>query len=180
MLNAWPYKVNPMKSILRELTLPFLLLVLGGLVYLVGFQDGEAKVNGQLYELRGQVKQGNDEADARLKELIAQRDEKQAKLDQQKKDQEKKDEEAKREIARLAGELERRPFRVRVVHSPAAGTCSGGAGSDSATDTGGGSGDAASAYGVLPPENTRRLDAALIEVENLSRAYNSCRAHLLN
>lgn len=168
-----------MKFALRELAVPVLMLVLIGLVYLLGYQDGQAKVSNQLSELRGKVQQGNEEASARLREVIAQRDAEQARRERLAKEQEKKDEDAQAEIDRLAGELERRPVRVRIVTTPA-GACSGSAGGDAAADTGSGSGDSASAYGVLPPENTRRLDAALIEVEKLSRAYNSCRARLIN
>jgi hypothetical protein len=168
-----------MAFIRKELLLPILMAALGLMVYYAGYVTGKGAVALELAQLQGRVQQGNEEASARLREVIAQRDAEQARRERLAKEQEKKDEDAQAEIDRLAGELERRPVRVRIVTTPA-GACSGSAGGDAAADTGSGSGDSASAYGVLPPENTRRLDAALIEVEKLSRAYNSCRARLIN
>ena len=149
-------------------------LVFVGMVFGAGYLFGRGGVVRELGELAGKVEQQQREAGERLEKLTAERDEKQARLDRQAKDQEKKDADAKSEIDRLAGELERRPFRVRVV----TGACSGGAAGAAAGATEDRAGDSSPAYGVLPPENTRRLDAALIEVETLSAAYSSCRARL--
>lgn len=151
--------------------------LLAGLLFGCGFFVGKASMSRDLGELSGSVEQQNTQAQATLDRLTRERDEKQAELDQQAEDQEKKDAAAKAEIDRLAGELERRPFRVRVVTQ--AGSCDRGAAGEGAADTAGGDRDTGPAYGVLPPENTRRLDAALIEVETLSRAYSQCRARLL-
>lgn len=132
----------------------------------------------ELTDLRRDVKKTNDEAARKLNELTVERDAKQAKLDQQAADQEKKDAVAQIEIDRLAGELRDRPFRVRIVTAPA-GSCSGGAGSDQAGAADSGAEDPAATYGLLPPENTRRLNEALTEVETLSAAYSSCRETLI-
>ena len=128
-------------------------------------------------ELEAAVRQQKNLATERLAELTAERDRKQAELDKSAKEQEDKDREAKTEIERLAGELADRPVRVRYVTT--AGQCGGGPDTDPATAAGAGAGSAAPAYGVLPEPNSRRLGAALKEVETLSAAYNSCRARLL-
>lgn len=157
-----------------------LALVLVGLVFGLGHLAGRASLLGEYGELAGKVEQQNTEAAKRLKDLTEQRDEKQAKLDQQARDQEKKDADAKTEIDRLAGELESRPVLVRIVTTTApGGRCSGSAAGEAASSAEDRPGDAGSASGLLPPENTRRLNAALSEVETLSAAYNSCRARLL-
>lgn len=149
-------------------------LALIALSCVASFLAGRASMLDDLSELSGRVEQQNIQAGQRLKELTAERDEKQARLDRLAADQEKKDEQARDEISRLAGELERRPFRVRVVTSPR--DCGGSSAGEGSARPAAGAGDSASAYGVLPAENTRRLDAALIEVEQLSAAYRSCRA----
>ena len=128
-------------------------------------------------ELAGQVEQQNQQAEQKLAELTAQRDIKQAALNKAAADQERKDADAKAEIERLAGELRDRPVRVRVVAQ--AGDCSRGAAGDAAARAEDRAGDAGTADGVLPAENTRRLSAALSEVEILSAAYSSCRARLM-
>jgi hypothetical protein len=128
-------------------------------------------------ELAGQVEQQNQQAERKLAELTAQRDMKQAALNKAAADQERKDADARAEIDRLAGELRDRPVRVRIVAQ--AGSCSGGAAGDAAARAEDRAGDAGTADGVLPAENTRRLGIALTEIETLSAAYSSCRARLM-
>lgn len=143
----------------------------------MGHVAGRASMLREYGELAGQVEQQNRQAEQKLAELTAERDMKQAALDKAAADQERKDADAKAEIDRLAGELESRPVRVRIVTGPA-GSCSGSAAGNAAASTEDRAGDAGPAYGVLPAENTRRLSAALSEVETLSAAYSSCRARL--
>jgi hypothetical protein len=128
-----------------------------------------------LAKLELQVKQQQERAATRLQDLTDLRDREQARVNQQAKEQEQKDEQAQAEIARLSNELRDRPVRVRVTR----GACGGGAQGDAAAAADPGAGDDAAAYGVLPPENTRRLADAIAEVETLNAAYRSCRARLL-
>ena len=143
----------------------------------MGFVAGRASMLREYGELAGQVEQQNQQAEQKLAELTAQRDIKQAALNKAAADQERKDADAKAEIDRLAGELRDRPVRVRIVAQ--AGSCSGSAAGDAAARAEDRAGDAGTADGVLPAENTRRLSAALSEVEILSAAYSSCRARLM-
>lgn len=143
----------------------------------MGFVAGRASMLREYGELAGQVEQQSQQAERKLAELTAQRDMKQAALNKAAADQERKDADARAEIDRLAGELRDRPVRVRIVAQ--AGSCSGGAAGDAAARTEDRAGDTGTADGVLPPENTRRLSAALSEVEILSAAYSSCRARLM-
>ena len=137
------------------------LLLMLALAWLVGYQSGKESAGKDLARLQGQIEQQADQAGQTLARLTAERDEKQARLDRLAADQEKKDADAKAEIDRLAGELRDRPVRVHIVARA----------EDRAGDTG-------AADGILPPENTRRLGAALTEIETLSAAYSSCRAML--
>lgn len=146
------------------------------MAYAVGWLSGRTSMTEQYSLLAGQVEQANQVAAEKLAQLTFDRDSKQAEINRLAQEQEKKDAKAKAEIDRLAGELEHRPVRVRIVTE--AGACGSGA-------TGGGAGTAedrtehpGTADGLLPPENTRRLNAALTEIETLSAAYNSCRARL--
>lgn len=150
-------------------------LVLAGLVFGAGYLAGRGSMLADYGELVGRVEQHQQEAAERLRQLAAERDRKQALLDQQAMEQEQKDAHAQTEIARLAGELESRPVRVRVV----AGRRGGSADRDAAATTADRAADAGAADGVLPAENSRRLGAALTEVETLSAAYASCRAVLM-
>ena len=143
----------------------------------MGFVAGRASMLREYGELAGQVEQQNQQAERKLAELTAQRDIKQAALNKAAADQERKDADAKAEIDRLAGELRDRPVRVRVVAQ--AGSCSGSAAGDAAAPAADRAGDTGTADGILPPENSRRLSAALSEVEILSAAYSSCRARLM-
>lgn len=150
-------------------------LCLAALVFATGYLTGRGSLLDDYGELVGRVEQHREEAAARLRQLTAERDRQQALLDQQAMEQEKKDAHAQAEIARLAGELGSRPVRVRVV----AGHCGGSAGGDPSAAAADRAADAGAADGVLPAENSRRLGAALTEVETLSAAYASCRASLV-
>ena len=163
-----------MKAIAGEIATVVLMLALA---WLVGYQSGKESAGKDLARLQGMIEQQADQAGQTLARLTAERDEKQARLDRLAADQEKKDADAKAEIDRLAGELRDRPVRVRIVAQ--AGSCSGSAAGDAAARAEDRAGDAGTADGVLPAENTRRLSAALSEVEILSAAYSSCRARLM-
>ncbi len=143
----------------------------------MGFVAGRASMLREYGELAGQVVQQNQQAKQKLAELTAQRDIKQAALNKAAADQERKDADAKAEIERLAGELRDRPVRVRIVAQ--AGSCSGSAAGDAAASAEDRAGDTGATDGVLPAENTRRLSAALTEIETLSAAYSSCRSRLI-
>ncbi|MEG2046096.1 MAG: hypothetical protein RR100_04535, partial [Comamonas sp.] len=104
---------------------------------------------------------------------------KQTELNDFQKTQEKKDEAATLEITRLAGELEHRPVRVRIVTQPAqCGSGGGGTQGDAAASAEAGAGNPAQAYGLLPESNSRRLGAVIAEAETVNAAYASCRAQL--
>lgn len=153
------------------------LAVTGLAVFGMGYALGSKAPALKLEELRGQVSRQSSQAKVTLDQLTKERDEKQAALDKQAQLQEGKDNAAKLEIARLADELANRPIRVRVV--TASGACSGSATGDAANGTETGSGNDASTSGLLPETNSRRLRAAITEVETLSAAYRSCRISLL-
>ncbi|EQB8420449.1 hypothetical protein ACYUS5_004581, partial [Pseudomonas aeruginosa] len=103
-----------------------LALLASALLVSMGYLAGRASMLREYGELAGQVRQQREQADAKLAELTAQRDMKQAALNKAAADQERKDNDAQAEIARLAGELRDRPVRVRIVPA-AGGGCSGGA-----------------------------------------------------
>ena len=163
-----------MKAFAGEIATLLLMLALS---WLVGYQSGKESAGKELARLQGMIGQQADQAEQTLARLTAERDEKQARLDRLAAEQESKDADAKAEIERLAGELRDRPVRVRVVAQ--AGDCSRGAAGDAAARAEDRTGDTGTADGILPPENTRRLSAALSEVEILSAAYSSCRARLM-
>ena len=162
-----------MKAIAGEIATLVLMLALS---WLVGYQSGKESAGKELARLQGMIGQQADQAEQTLERLIAERDKKQAALNKAAADQERKDADAKAEIDRLAGELRDRPVRVRVVAQ--AGSCSGSAAGDAAAPAADRAGDTGTADGILPPENSRRLGAALTEIETLSAAYSSCRAML--
>lgn len=164
-----------MKAFAGEIATLVLMLALA---WLVGYQSGKESAGKDLARLQGMIEQQAEEAEQTLERLTAERDKKQAALNKAAADQERKDADAKAEIDRLAGELESRPVRVRIVTSPA-GSCSGGAAGDAAASAEDRAGDAGATDGVLPPENSRRLSAALTEIETLSAAYSSCRSRLI-
>ena len=163
-----------MKAIAGEIATLLLMLALA---WLVGYQSGKESAGKDLARLQGMIEQQAEEAEQTLERLTAERDKKQARLDRLAAEQESKDADARAEIDRLAGELRDRPVRVRIVAQ--AGSCSGGAAGDAAATAADRAGDTGTADGVLPAENTRRLSAALSEVEILSAAYSSCRARLI-
>ena len=163
-----------MKAFAGEIATMVLMLALA---WLVGYQSGKESAGKDLARLQGMIEQQAEQAEQTLERLTAERDKKQAALNKAAADQERKDADAKAEIERLAGELRDRPVRVRVVAQ--AGSCSGSAAGDAAAPAADRAGDTGTADGILPPENTRRLSAALSEVEILSAAYSSCRARLM-
>ena len=163
-----------MKAFAGEIATLLLMLALS---WLVGYQSGKESAGKDLARLQGMIEQQADQAEQTLARLTAERDKKQAAMNKAAADQERKDADAKAEIERLAGELRDRPVRVRVVAQ--AGDCSRGAAGDAAARAEDRTGDTGTADGVLPAENTRRLSAALSEVEILSAAYSSCRARLM-
>lgn len=152
------------------------LVLMLALAWLVGYQGGKESAGKDLARLQGMIEQQADQAEQTLERLTAERDQKQARLDRLAAEQESKDADAKAEIERLAGELRDRPVRVRIVAQT--GDCSRGTAGDAAARAEDRAGDTGTADGVLPPENTRRLGAALTEIETLSAAYSSCRAML--
>ena len=162
-----------MKAIAGEIATLLLMLALAGLV---GYQGGKESAGKDLARLQGIIEQQADQAGQTLERLTAERDEKQARLDRLAAEQESKDADAKAEIERLAGELRDRPVRVRIVAQ--ARDCSRGAAGDAAARAEDRAGDTGATSGILPAENTRRLGAALTEIETLSAAYSSCRAML--
>lgn len=152
-------------------------LVVASGVFGAGFVVGRDVILEEYHRLVAQVNHANENAEAVFNELVAAMDKKQATIDRLAQERERLDEQTSTEINRLADELDRRNVRVRVVTEP--GVCSGGADSDTAGSAGDGSESAGATSWLLPEKNTERLREALIEVEKLSAAYNSCRSHLL-
>ncbi|MEG0936557.1 MAG: hypothetical protein RSE32_08045 [Comamonas sp.] len=143
------------------------------------YRDLAAANAKELKTLQGQVQHQADLAKLKLDEITRQRDAKQTELNDFQKTQEKKDEAATLEITRLAGELEHRPVRVRIVTQPAqCGSGGGGTQGDAAASAEAGAGNPAQAYGLLPESNSRRLGAVIAEAETVNAAYASCRAQL--
>ena len=140
----------------------------------------KAQVAGSALQLlQSSVDTQNRTAKAELDRLTAERNAAQSQLDQVYQRQEKTDVQAVQEIARLSGELEQRPVRVRIVASSAAcGAGRGGSEGDRATSAAAGAADATQAYGLLPESNSRRLGAVIAEAETINAAYASCRAVL--
>ncbi len=168
-----------MNTELRQTLFMLIALSVTGLaVFGMGYALGNKAPALKLEELRGQVSRQSAQAKETLDQLTKERDQKQAELDELAKQQEETDNAAKLEIARLADELANRPVRVRVV--TASGSCSSSAAADATTGTEAGAGNYASASGLLPESNHRRLRAAIAEVETLSAAYRSCRGRLLS
>lgn len=146
------------------------------LAVVLGYLAGHHRAGTKYQRLAAVVDYQNSEAARTLAELTTERDDLQAQLDLFAKHQENKDAQALAEIERLDTELRNRPVRVRIVTE--AGPCSGGASSETAAGTEGGGANAGQAYGLLPDANSRRLAAALKEVETLSAAYSSCKSAL--
>ncbi len=173
-MNVWNVELKVPAWLAAMVAVLIVALALGTYHYQAVYQATDKA----LMALEGSVKQANETAAAELERLTAERDERQARLDKQAEDQEKKDADAKAEIERLAGELERRPIRVRYVTAPS-GAGSGGAASPATGNPGDSPGNATAATGLLPDANSRRLGIALKKVETLSAAYNSCRSFLV-
>lgn len=168
-----------MNTELRQTLFMLIALAVTGLaVFGMGYALGSKAAALKLEELRGQISRQSAQAKETLEQLTKERDKKQGALDEQAKQQEESDNAAKIEIARLASELERRPIRVRVV--TASGACSGGAEGNSAGSAETGSGNDAATSGLLSESNSRRLRAAIAEVETFSAAYSACRRRLLD
>ncbi|MBV8249114.1 MAG: hypothetical protein JO200_11765 [Comamonas sp.] len=165
---------------------PWLLSLALLLCLVLGFGMQHFKTKAQivaiaLKQLQDSVATQNHAAEAELERLTAERNAAQARLDQQYQQQEKTDAQAVQEIARLTGELEQRPVRVRIVSQPAAcGAGRGGTAGHTAAADDAGAADAAEAYGLLPESNSRRLGAVIAEAETINAAYASCRATLIN
>lgn len=152
----------------------FLALVVSVGIFGAGYFAGWESMVTKYTDLASSVKLKNKLATERLKALTKDRDSKQVELDGLAAEREKLDEQAKSEIDRLSSELNSRPVRVRIITK--AGNCGRGPSTDKASDAEDSEGDTGPSYGVLPKENTRRLRAALSEIETLSAAYNSCKA----
>ena len=147
-----------------------LMIVISLAMAALGYQVGSQKYK----LLAAEVKSSNRAAAAELERLTAQRDKKQAELNAAYQKQEEADRAAQTEIERLTAELASSAVSVRIE----AGACSDGAGGRAAASAGDNSRDPATASGLLPKSNSRRLAAALAEVEQLSAAYASCRQQL--
>lgn len=135
----------------------------------------------ELQQLQGSVATQNRTAKAELERLTVERNAAQARLDQLYQQQEKTDAQAVQEIARLTGELEQRPVRVRIVSQPSASGAGGcRATGEQAAGTEPSAADAGQAYGLLPAANSARLAGVIQEIETLNAAYASCRSLLLH
>ncbi|WP_143326285.1 hypothetical protein [Vandammella animalimorsus] len=134
----------------------------------------------ELAALQAAVAAQNAQAAQTLQTLTQERDAAQARADAAHTLREQTDAQNQAEIARLAGELERRPVRVRVVTRPAACGPGGGGPTDHApAGADAGAADASAAIGLLPARNAERLAAVIAEMETVNAAYASCRARLL-
>lgn len=136
----------------------------------LGYQVGSQKYK----LLTAEVENSNRAAAAELERLTAQRDKKQAELNAAYQKQEKLDRAAKIEIERLSAELTSSAIGVRIK----AGACSDGTNGGAAASASDNPENPAATSGLLPESNSRRLAAALAEVEQLSAAYTSCRHQL--
>lgn len=163
----------------------WLLAVAAVLVLLLswGVDHYRAKANTavkDLQKLQDAVGEQNRTAKQTLDRLTSERDKAQSELNQKHEEQEKTDAQTVKEIARLTGELEQRPVRVRIVAQPTAcGAGSGGPAGHATAAADAGAADAAEAYGLLPESNSRRLGAVIAEAETINAAYASCRAQLI-
>lgn len=158
-----------------------LLLCLALGLSMVHYRSQARVATAELTRLQADVRAQNTVAQAELDRLTAERDTAQAQLNAKHQYQEKADAAELQEIARLRGELERRPVRVRIVAQPAAcGPGGGGAAGKEALRTDAGAADTAQAYGLLPAGNSARLGAVIQEIETLNAAYASCRTTLID
>ena len=173
---------DPRDSLINWMLALLLVLLFALVMTLFGIKHFQLKaqvVANELQQLRASVAAQNRTAEATLARLTLERNAAQAQLDQVYQQQEKADDQAVQEIARLTGELEQRPVRVRIVASSAAcGAGRGGSEGDRATSAAAGAADATQAYGLLPESNSRRLGAVIAEAETINAAYASCRVAL--
>ena len=156
---------DPRDSLINWMLALLLVLLFALVMALFGikhFQQKAQVVANELQQLQASVAAQNRTATAELARLTLERNAAQAQLDQVYQQQEKADDQAVQEIARLTGELEQRPVRVRIVASSTTA---------SAADT-------TQAYGLLPESNSRRLGEVIAEAETINAAYASCRAVL--
>lgn len=134
----------------------------------------------ELAALQAAVAEQKAQAAQTLQTLTRERDAAQARADAAHALQEQTDAQNQSEIARLSGELERRPVRVRIVTRPAeCGPGDRGPAGDSPARADAGAADHAQTHGLLPEANTRRLATVIAEMETINAAYASCRARLL-
>ena len=131
----------------------------------------------ELTQLQGDVQRQNEEAEEKLRILTAERDAKQAALNELRQIQEEKDVATQEQIALLVTELERRPVRVRVQPAPS-WSSSGGTPGPPPAHLNPGQGDTSEAHGLLPEGNARRLGEVIAEMETINAAYASCRSQL--
>lgn len=152
-------------------TIIFLLMV-----FYLGYISGKASLATSIGEINGKVAQQNAHAKKLFDTLTAERDQKQAVIDNAYRAMEKKDAQAKIEIDRLSDELRVRPVRVRI-ECPR-GNGGGSAAHSSAADADHRAGNASATYGVLPAANTERLAIAIRDIEQLNAAFGTCKAAL--
>ena len=144
------------------------------------YRDKAQETGEQLRRLQADVATRNTEAQAKLDELTAKRDALQNTLDTLHSERETTDAANTEEIARLAGELDRRPVRVRLVpQASACGPRGGGTASEAAASTSAGAADTAQTHGLLPASNAASLGRVIQEAETINAAYTSCRTTLI-
>lgn len=178
-MPAYAWRLRAVKNTISSaLLIITVILIAFAATFAGGYLQGGRAATEELENLKGKVQQQTAQAEKALADLTIDRDKKQAALDAQAKQQEETDNAAKFEIVRLASELERRPIRVRVVTE--GGACGGSAASDTATSATDSTRNSASTSGLLPESNSRRIRAAIAEIETLSAAYRACRGRLLN
>lgn len=132
-----------------------------------------------LTTLKAAVKTRNDEAAAKLAELTKQVAEKDAALDASGKLlQEQKDDFQKKLDDMRFDATDAPPVRVRVVPG-SCGSGGGGAASKRAPTGPVGPSTETTATGLLDPEVSRTLRGIIVDVEELQRDFNTCRADLL-
>ena len=172
-------------SKLLDYALGVILLIALGLALSFGlamtnYRDKAAQAADLLNALQRDVNTRNDEAQTKLDELTRQNQAMSVALTTLRTERESTDEANTKEIARLSGELSRRPVRVRLV--PQASACGAGGGGTEGGQTAvanAGATDAASTYGLLPARNSERLARVIQEAETINAAYASCRITLI-
>lgn len=164
----------------------YALLALAALCVVLGLSTCEYRrqfksASTALAMLNGAVERQKKEADDLLKQRTAERDERQRQLDLAT-DKIKTDGAAyEKALADLRQQLTDRPtvYRVRLVPG-SCGAGGGGAQGAAAPGTAGGAQPPAATTGVLDPEVGRRLDALKLDMEELQKDFNTCRAHALS